>query len=58
MFFGNKTFIKDIDYKFFQEMIFDDNTNYTVNRIIYSDKQLKAMNKIIEVLAKFEENKY
>ena len=58
MFFGNKTFIKDIDYKFFQDMIFDDHTNYTVSRIIYSEKQLKSMNKIIDVFSKFEENKY
>jgi len=39
-------------------MIFDDNTNYTVSRIIYSEKQLKSMNKIIDVFSKFEENKY
>jgi hypothetical protein len=58
MFFGNKTFIKEIDYTFFQEMIFDENANYTVSRIIYSEKQLISMNKIIEIFSQFEDNKY
>lgn len=58
MFFGNKTFIKDISYSFFQEMLFDENANYTVSRIIYNQNQLQAMNEIINKLSNYEKNKY
>jgi hypothetical protein len=58
MFYGNKTYIKDVDYRFFERMIFDEQANFTVNRIIYSESQLSVMNHIIDKLGQFEPNKY
>jgi hypothetical protein len=58
MFYGNKTYIKEIDYNFFERMIFDEEANFTVNRIIYSKSQLAVMKNIIDKLGNFEPNQY
>ncbi len=58
IFYGNNTFIKDIDYRFFSEMVFDKRSSYTVDRIIYDNDQIQVINFLINKFSNLEQNKY
>jgi hypothetical protein len=58
IFFGNNTFIKEIDYKFFENMLFDNSNSFYVNRLIYDEEQTYVINLLIEKFKEFEQSRY